>query len=374
MKKLGFGTMRLPYFGNNDKDIDLEQYKKMIDIFMERGFTYFDTAYMYCSGESERALKKALVERYPRESYTVTTKLTFLTKDLEDADRIFNDQLEKTGLTYFDYYWLHNVNKNSLERIFDKCDCWSWLINKKEEGLVKHIGFSFHDNAELLDELLTKHPEIEFVQLQLNYLDWESDNVQSHKCYDVCVKHNKKVIVMEPVKGGDLANVDDKVTELFKAYDNQASVASWAVRFAASLDNVYMVLSGMSNIKQVEDNTSYMADFKPLTQEEIDMCFKAAEIINESKPIKCTGCSYCTEGCPMSIKIPSWFNFYNKLVNYKEKEIRKNFKNRFLSMNKDLGTLSECLQCGQCESVCPQHLPIIENLKKVDEEINKVFE
>ena len=371
MKKLGFGTMRLPYFGDDAGNIDTEQYKKMIDVFMAKGFTYFDTAYMYCNGESERALKTCLVDRYPREAYTVTTKLTFMAKDLEDAERIFNDQLAKTGLTYFDYYWLHNVNHNSLEKIFDKYDCWSWLIDKKEKGLTKHIGFSFHDTPELLDEVLTKHPEIEFVQLQLNYLDWEAENVQSHKCYDVCVKHGKKVIVMEPVKGGDLANVDDKVTELFKAYDPNLSVASWAVRFAASLDNVYMVLSGMSTLQQVEDNTSYMEDFKPLTEEEIEMCFKAAKIIDETKPIKCTGCSYCTEGCPMSIKIPEWFKFYNKFVNYKEKTTRKAFLDRFLSFNKDIGDLDSCLQCGQCESVCPQHLPIIENLKAVNEELKK---
>jgi len=371
MKKLGFGTMRLPYFGSSAGDIDLEQYKKMIDVFMERGFTYFDTAYMYCEGKSESALKEALVDRYPRDSYTVTTKLTFMAKDLEDSERIFNDQLAKTGLTYFDYYWLHNVNKNSLANLFDKYDCWSWLIAKKEKGLVKHIGFSYHDNAELLDELLTKHPEIEFVQLQINYLDWESDNVQSHKCYDVCVKHNKKVIVMEPVKGGDLANVDDKVAELFNNYDATKSIASWAVRFVASLENVYMVLSGMSTLDQVLDNTSYMENFEPLTNEEVELCFKAAKIINELKPVKCTGCSYCTEGCPMNIDIPSWFKMYNKLVNYKDKGSRKMLLERFFSFNKDLVKPDECLQCGQCEGVCPQHLPIVDNLIAVSEELKK---
>jgi len=371
MKKLGFGTMRLPYFGSNSADIDIEQYKKMVDIFMEKGFTYFDTAYRYCGGESERALKTALVDRYPRDSYTVTTKLLFFANDLKEAEDMFNDQLNKTGLTYFDYYLLHNVNRNSLAHIFDKCDCWSWLIDKKEKGLVKHIGFSYHDDSELLDELLTKHPEIEFVQLQINYLDWESENVQSHKNYDVCVKHGKKVIIMEPVKGGDLANVDNKVSELFKSYDPTMSIASWAVRFAASLDNVYMVLSGMSTIEQVLDNTSFMEDFKPLTNEEIDMCFKAAKIIDETKPIKCTGCSYCTEGCPMNINIPEWFKFYNKFINYKEPNARKMFLERFFMFNKDVGDLDTCLKCGQCLGACPQHLPIIENLELINQEIKK---
>jgi len=367
MKKLGFGTMRLPQLDANDPaSIDIEQYKKMVDIFLSKGFTYFDTAYPYHKGESERALKTALVERYPRDSFTVTTKLPpGEIHSPEDPDRIFNEQLEKTGLEYFDYYWLHCIMQSNYEAVFEKNDCFNWLVNKKKEGKVKHIGFSFHDSADLLDRVLTEHPEIEFVQLQINYLDWESYDVQSHKCYDVCVKHGKPVIVMEPVKGGALAQLSEATEKIFKDADKDASVASWAIRFVASLDNVCMVLSGMSNIEQMEDNTSFMDNFVPLTEEECGLCLKAADQINAERPINCTGCSYCTDGCPMEIKIPNYFKMYNRFKQATSEGTIMRARDSYKEYISSHAAPSECVECGQCEDACPQHLTIRDYLKDV---------
>lgn len=363
-KKLGFGLMRLPLTDANDKgSINIEALKEMVDTFMERGFTYFDTAWMYCAFKSENAIKEALTDRYPRDKYTLTTKLhaSYL-KTKEDRDSIFEEQRQKTGVDYFDYYLIHAIDQE-LYPIYNEMDCFNWLINKKKEGLVKHIGFSFHDSAEFLDQVLTEHPEMEFVQLQLNYLDWESKEVQSRKCYEVAKKHGKPVIVMEPVKGGTLANVPEKVKDMFEAYHPDQSIPSWAIRFVASLDNVAMVLSGMSNMEQVLDNTSYMTDFVPMNDEEKALVDKAAEMIKDSIAIPCTGCSYCTEGCPMSIVIPDQFSIYNKS---KRGEIADaEALAEYQKLTESSGKASECLACGQCEGVCPQHLEIINYLKDV---------
>ena len=338
----------------------------MVDLFLEKGFTYFDTAWMYNGFASESAVKEVLTSRHPRESFTLATKLhAGFIHSFEDRDRIFRTQLEKTGAGYFDYYLLHGIEAGMLPT-YEKYNCFSWLLEKKEQGLVKHAGFSFHDQPELLDQILTEHPEMEFVQLQINYLDWESEWVKSRACSEVCVKHGKPVIVMEPVKGGTLAKVPEDAEKLFAALDPSMSVPSWAIRFAASLPNVMLVLSGMSSLEQMKDNLSFMADFRPLTEEEKKVCYRVADIINSQITVPCTACHYCTEGCPMNIAIPEYFSLYNEDMreNLEKKGWTINYTNYDLLAEKR-GRAKDCIACGQCENVCPQHLPIIDFLKDV---------
>ena len=367
MKKLGFGLMRLPLTDpNNAAAVDVEQVKRMVDRFMAKGFTYSDTAIMYNGFASQRVAKEALVDRYPRDSFTLATKLhNAFFHSKEERDKVLSEQLEQTGAGYFDYYLLHGIEAASY-RQFEELDCFTWLLEKKAQGLVKHVGFSFHDMPELLDEILTKHPEMEFVQLQINYLDWESEWIQSRRVYETAVKHGKPVIVMEPVKGGTLAKVPAEAEALLKAKEPDLSVPSWAIRFAASLPNVMVVLSGMTTEAQMEDNLSYMEDFRPLTEEETAVTRRVAEIINAQIAVPCTGCSYCTEGCPMRIPIPKYFSLYNEDMreNLEEKGWTVNFTN-YEKLAERFGKASDCVACGQCEGVCPQHLPIIEKLRDV---------
>ncbi|MBQ7630526.1 MAG: aldo/keto reductase [Selenomonadaceae bacterium] len=367
-KKLGFGCMRLPLLdANNHGAVDLEQFKKMVDIFLERGFTYFDTAYMYHDFKSEIFVREALVKRHPRESFTLTTKLpTMFLKTKEDRERIFNEQLEKCGVEYFDYYLLHNLNTNTYETA-EKLDCFDFIRQKKAEGKVKHICFSFHDNAKLLDKILTAHPEIEFVQIQMNYLDWESKTVESRKCYETIVKNGKKVIVMEPVKGGMLAKVPAPVEKMFKENLPDMSVASWAIRFAASHENVFMVLSGMSDLAQLEDNLSYMENFVPLNEKEFKIIENAVKIINEKIAIPCTACRYCVKGCPQNIAIPEYFALYNSYYReHGEEKVGRFFNEMAYYGNiKGHGKASDCIECHACEKACPQHIAITLWLKKV---------
>lgn len=364
-KKLGFGLMRLPVMA--DGKIDIPAVCQMVDAFLEKGFTYFDTAYVYHEGTSETAVKEVLVNRHPRESFTLATKLpAWGLKCQEDVQRIFDEQLARTGAGYFDYYLLHAVQKSNVSA-FDQYGCWSWAQKMKEQGLIRHFGFSFHDSAEMLDELLNKHPEVEFVQLQINYMDWEDEKVQSRKCYETAVKHGIPVVVMEPVKGGTLASLPEKPEAILKKCRPQASLASWGICFCASLDNVMAVLSGMSDQSQMEDNLQTMTDFEPLSDMEKEAVQETVKVIRSVPTISCTACRYCVEGCPQQIKIPDIFKCLNQVRLYgKSEKASANYRDAV----GDSGAASACVKCGQCESVCPQHLPVTEYL----EEAALVFE
>ena len=362
IKKLGFGLMRLPMIGD---EVDIEQTKQMVDMFLEKGFTYFDTAYGYLNGKSEAAIKKALVERYPRESYQLATKLPAWAgpKTAEEAQQMLFTSLERTGAGYFDFYLLHNLGDTRTQS-FDDFGIWDFLAEQKQKGLIKHLGFSMHDTAEKLDEVLTKHPEMEFVQLQINYADWESPTVQSRKCYEVARKHGKPVIIMEPVKGGSLASLPAPIEKIFKDADPEASLPSWAIRFAASLDGLVTVLSGMSTLSQMEDNLSFMEDFKPLDDAERAVVDKARAALDALPQIPCTACQYCVKGCPMSINIPGVFKAMNNQLVYGN---RKGALGNFAFATRQGGKPSQCIACGQCEGACPQHIGIIGELLRAVE-------
>lgn len=357
--KLGFGLMRLPKLADG-KSEDIEQTKKMVDMFIAAGGTYFDTAYVYDDGLSEEAAKLALVDRYPRDCYTLCTKLCAWLQchDEESAKQQFYTSLERTGAGYFDYYLLHALQRNNYKK-YDEYHIWEFAQELKQKGLIKNWGFSFHADPDLLEELLTDHPEVDFVQLQINYADWENPGVASRKCWKICRKHNKPVTVMEPVKGGALANPIKKVQDIFKEAAPEMSFASWAIRYAASLDGIITVLSGMSNIAQMEDNLSYMKDFQPLNEQEQEVIKKAQATLNEDKSIPCTACHYCTGVCPQSIPIPEIFAVRNDAL---ANNAWDGGKRGYTIATEGKGKAGECIQCGQCEAACPQHLPIIELL------------
>lgn len=360
-KKLGFGLMRLPLLDPEDTTkIDYEAMSAMADCYMEAGFNYFDTATPYHGGgNSEIAFRECVAKRYPRDSYTVTDKLSFfIVRKAEELEDFFEGQLERCGVAYFDYYLLHAMNKEYLE-LAERIGAFDFVQKKKQEGKIRHIGFSFHDKVEVLEEFLTRHPEMEYVQLQINYVDWESADVQSRACYETAVRHGKKVLVMEPVKGGLLVNIPQEAKALLEEADHGKSVASWAVRFAASLPEVVMVLSGMSNMEQMEDNLSYMRDFKPLTEEENQLIDRVTKIILSKENIPCTGCRYCVDGCPQKIAIPDYFKLMNDISKFGEPQIAK-AKQYYSQYTGDmkLGKASACIKCGRCEQHCPQHLPI----------------
>ncbi len=364
--KLGFGLMRLPMIG---EEVDIEQTKKMVDMFIESGFTYFDTAYGYLGGRSEKAAKAALVDRYPRESFQLATKLPAWAgaKDAEEAKQMFYTSLERTGAGYFDFYLLHNLG-NDRTKVFDDFGIWNFVKDLKEKGLIKHLGFSMHDTPEALDKVLTEHPEVEFVQLQINYADWESESVQSRACYETARRHGKPVIIMEPVKGGSLSNLPESVASVFKKADPEASLSSWAVRYAASLEGLVTVLSGMSNMEQMEDNLKTMKAFKPLNEAEYAVVAEAVKALEAIERIPCTKCSYCTKDCPQQINIPGVFGAMNTITVYGNKAGAQGSYN---FATRGGGKASDCLACGQCESACPQHIGIIEELKKCAEIFDK---
>ncbi|HQE69664.1 MAG TPA: aldo/keto reductase [Atopobiaceae bacterium] len=354
MSNLGFGLMRLPRRGLMT---DIGQTCTMVDMFLEAGFTYFDTALIYVG--SEDATRKALVHRHPRESFTVATKLNASVAPTEaSARKQVRTSLKRMGADYIDYYLLHSVMSGNRNK-YDRMGLWDYARQLKREGTIRHWGFSYHDGPDLLDELLTLHPDAEFVQLQINYADWESPTVHARANYEVARAHGKQIVIMEPVKGGKLANPPAEVARILKAANPDASPASWAIRFAASLDGVLAVLSGMSNIEQMADNLSFMRNFKPLDAAERATIRQAQAALGASGIIQCTECSYCTAGCPQEIPIPAIFSAMNEhLGNGQNVRARELYAQATSTGN----PASACIACGQCEAACPQHLPIIDLL------------
>lgn len=360
MPKLGFGLMRLPRLADGTT-IDVEQCEAMTDAFLDAGMRYFDTAYVYEG--SEEAAKRFLVSRHPRESFLLADKINaspWTAKSAEEAKRELATSLERTGAGYFDFYLLHALSSRNVD-YYEDYGIWDFVAKAKEQGLVRHVGFSFHDRPDVLDKILTSHPEAEFVQLQLNYGDWESPSVCSRENYEVAVAHGKPVIVMEPVKGGLLANPPQQVQDILRAANPSASIASWAVRFVASLENVMVVLSGMSNVAQMADNLSYMREFKPLGVAEQDAVKRASKVLSAIDQIPCTGCHYCTGGCPQEIDIPSVFSAYNRYLVYGD---LAGAKRNYESAVDKRGKASDCVRCLQCEGACPQGIPITSWLEK----------
>ena len=365
IKKLGFGLMRLPRIAGSEDVIDIEQTKQMVDEFLAAGFTYFDTAWAYAG--SEEAIRKALVERYPREKFQLATKnaawINCKTKD--DAIKQYETSLRQSGAGYFDFYLLHNLGQKRT-KYFEDFGLWDYFLGEKEKGKIKHLGFSFHSTAEELEEILNKHPEAEFVQLQINYADWESNSIQSRKCYEAARKHGKPVIIMEPVKGGNLATPPESVEKIFKAADPDASCASWAVRFAADLEGVITVLSGMSNIEQMRDNLSCMKDFRHLTPEQKKVIEAASEALSKIPVVPCTTCNYCAKVCPMNIGISGSFGALNMYTLYGNYDLATN-REFFDVVMQGHKKAAECIKCGACEAVCPQHIEIRKELERVAE-------
>lgn len=363
-KNFGFGCMRLPMKGS---EVDYAEFERMVDAFLAEGFNYFDTAHGYLSGKSETALRDCLVRRHPRESFILTDKLTepYFQKE-EDIRPFFESQLKACGVEYFDFYLMHAQSRENFEK-FRRCRAYETAFDLKKEGKVRHVGISFHDTAEMLERILTQYPQIEVVQIQFNYLDYEDPAVQSRKCYEVCRKHGKPVIVMEPVKGGNLVNLPEDAKAVYVRLGT-ASPASYAIRFAAGFEGMFMVLSGMSNMAQMQDNLSYMKDFRPLDEAERTAVGEVRGILRSMRLISCTACRYCTDGCPKHISIPDLFSCMNAKVGYHDWSAGFFYREVFTKNN---GKASDCIGCGKCEKSCPQHLPIRSLLKDVAREFEQ---
>lgn len=359
--RLGFGFLRLPHIDPDDNnDVDLETTAEMVDLFLQRGFRYFDTAYTYLNGMSETFLRKTLVERHPRESFLIATKLPCgILKSGKTAEAIFEEQLHRCGVDYFDVYLLHGLDGEDAAYAEER-GCFDFLQEMKRQGKVRYTGFSFHDTADVLDHILTRHPEMDVVQIQLNYLDWDNSIIQSGACYEVCRKHGKPIIVMEPVKGGTLANVPEEVTRLFEG----EAPAHRAIRFAASQEGVALVLSGMSSVDQIEENTLFMGSFTPLTNAETIVLREAAERIRNSVATPCTACAYCTRVCPIGIPIPRYFSLYNE----RERDgWQVNTEGRYADIIRTHPGADRCIGCRKCEEECPQKIDISGFMKCVSE-------
>ncbi|MBD5086944.1 MAG: Fe-S oxidoreductase [Clostridiales bacterium] len=363
-KNFGFGCMRLPM---KKGEVDYDEFNKMIDTYLQSGFNYFDTAHGYLQGKSEIALRDCLVKRYPRDKYILTNKLTnFYFKSEADVRPFFESQLKICGVEYFDFYLMHAQSKEIFSN-FKRCRAYEQALEFKAEGKIKHFGISFHDTAEVLDEILTQYPQIEVVQIQLNYVDYDDPAVQSRKCLEVCNKHNKPVIVMEPVKGGNLVNLPEMAKKYFEELGD-ASSASYAIRFAAGCKGVFMVLSGMSDLAQMNDNISYMKDFRPLDGKEMQAVQNVCSVFKSMNLIPCTACRYCIDGCPKKISIPDLFACMNTKNIYNDWNADYYYGEVYTKTN---GKASECIKCGKCEKACPQHLPIRDLLKNVAKEFEK---
>lgn len=362
-RNFGFGCMR---FQMKDGEVDLEAVKQQVDRFLDEGFNYFDTAHGYLEGKSELALREALVRRHDRESFTLTNKLTdAYFKTEADIRPFFQSQLEACGVEYFDFYLMHAQNKNNYEH-FKQCHAYETALALRDEGKIHHFGISFHDSPEVLEQILTDYPQIEVVQIQLNYIDFDAPAVQSRRCYEVCRKFGKPVIVMEPVKGGHLANLTEDAAQVLTALGG-GSPASYAIRFAASFEGIFMVLSGMSSNEQLEDNISFMKDFRPLDAREHAAVEEVCRIMNEKRVVACTACRYCVEGCPQRINIPGLFSCMNAKQLYRDWNADYYYNIR----TQGRGKASDCIECGACEQTCPQHLPIRSLLKDVAKEFEK---
>lgn len=365
MKKLGFGLMRLPLIDEENKIIDIDKTRELIEYFMKKGYNYFDTAYPYLNGNSEKIVKTLLADRYPRESFVLTSKLPiFSLKSEEDMEKIFNEQLERCGVDYFDYYLLHNVSSKHHSKFTD-IDSFSFVKKLKKEGKIRHIGISSHDDSKFLDEILTKHPEIEVVQLQINFMDWNDKIMDSKNCYNVACKHEKQVIIMEGLKGGALVNLPEEAINLLHKYDNEKSIVSWSFRYNLSLNNVMVILSGMNDISHLKENIEIFENFNRLNDEEYNLLDTVVKIVNKTNKIKCTECNYCINYCPQQINILKLFNLYNSQKLLKQSHSLSMYFNNHISLGNKKA--SDCIKCNSCIKYCPQQINIPKELEKVAE-------